>query len=336
MAEQQDATAAFRDALTSVINETPSKIVLTPETFDGSGKICDWEVSVTTAQKLNKWTDEDLARYIPAFLKGKALNYYQQIDDAVKENPKEVIEILVKRFSPNQRIQFAKYEHATQGNETIEEFGSRVMRLLSDGMPGKTRQELEPFAINKFCGGLSNLYVRQRMFENIPLTMADAVSKAKTFSDALAIATVGCTGEDEVEVSVAEEPNTATATDAASAGPQSERGRGMARGGARGRGRGRGRGGNGSQSQSFPKWTCSCCQVNPGKFQFCKTCGGPRNFCHCKECGAPDNFPGREECFRCGAARGSGPDRSKDVCRQCGETGHWARECPNAAQALNN
>ena len=316
-----DPVTSLKTAFEQVMATAPNKIVMNPEVFDGTGNVKDWLATYDTATTINGWDNVKAAAYIPGYLRGKALHYYNSLTEKGIEDVKKALE---KRFSPNERVQFSKFEHAVQGAESIDEYGSRVMQLLIDGMPGKPKEQLEPFAVQKFCNGLNNVYVKQRLFEDNPTDMVTAVKQAKTYAEAAAMAgAVGGLEEDSTDVSKMEVVNTVKDVPES----ESERGRGrdrIKRGVRRpaSRGRGRGRGGLVGGRARFG-WICKCGWNNDLCLDNCGKCRSAKNTWKCRGCGEKDNFANKKECFRCQT-----PRYQQEVCRKCQKPGHWAAQCP--------
>ena len=92
----------------------------------------DWLPSLTRASRWNRWTPEEDLIQLARYLRGRALQEWELMEDSEKSDWSQAIDVLRARLDPSNKILAAQdFRHTMQAeNESVSDFIRRIERAF--------------------------------------------------------------------------------------------------------------------------------------------------------------------------------------------------------------
>jgi hypothetical protein len=153
------------------------------ETFSGdTGKWKAFIFQFEEAVSAHKWKSERKLVNLKLCLRGKAVEFYQSRPKEVRKSYKKLKQSLMQRygqkdlpFTVRRQLGYIKQEE----NETLEEFGDRVLGMTMEGFPTTEDDTVQMMAVDSFFKGCKDKAAAAIALEKEPSTMHEAVQAVK-------------------------------------------------------------------------------------------------------------------------------------------------------------
>ena len=120
----------------------------------------DWLPSLTRASKWNRWTPEEDLIQLAGYLRGRALQEWELMEDSEKSDWSQAIDVLRARLDPSNKILAAQdFRHTMQAeNESVSDFIRRIERAFRIAYNSKeiSKETKEAFLYGQLQEGLRN------------------------------------------------------------------------------------------------------------------------------------------------------------------------------------
>ena len=143
-----------------VRHDTPGvKSQVTPSKFYGEvGE--DFESWIKTFERIsraNRWRDDRKAEMLPAFLRGRAADFFEDLDSSVQDDFDYVVRRLKERFCPKEleRMYYSElFQRKQLLGESVEDYGNAILKLARRAHGGVPQDEHDRLAMEHFLQGL--------------------------------------------------------------------------------------------------------------------------------------------------------------------------------------
>ena len=120
----------------------------------------DWLPSLTRASRWNRWTPEEDLIQLAGYLRGRALQEWELMEDSEKSDWSRAIDVLRARLDPSNKILAAQdFRHTMQAeNESVSDFIRRIERAFRIAYNSKeiSKETREAFLYGQLQEGLRN------------------------------------------------------------------------------------------------------------------------------------------------------------------------------------
>ena len=157
----------------------------TPDKFNGSrnSDFVAWEQHFGQVSRVNQWTAQDQATYLPLYLTENAQSYYQSIPQATQGNAVNVLQALRDRFAPAGRVDAYRAElkaRRQRQEEPISDYCEAVRRLARMAYPTLDPAVQDTLGKDQFIDGLDSRELRMEVRRARPATLDAALQSALT------------------------------------------------------------------------------------------------------------------------------------------------------------
>lgn len=159
------------------------KDIVKPTIFYGNldDDIDSWIKNFNRIARANNWNEERKKNILPAFLRDRAADYFESLDESVTECFNEICKALKERFMPKelQSLYFSNLFQARQGeNQSVDDYASEISKLASRAYSEMSRVQKDKLLKEHFVQGLKSEIQRFVMLSN-PVTFEEAFRTAK-------------------------------------------------------------------------------------------------------------------------------------------------------------
>ena len=150
------------------------------KTFNGDGDVVAWLQKAELVAKLTHV--EDVASFVPLYLEGGALAVYMEMDDRNKGELAHIKSNLIRAFSDNQFVGFAKLRGAKWNGEPVDVFANELRRLSK--ICGFTGEGLEQIVKLAFVGGFPDaIALELQQVQGVEtMTVVDLLGRARVLT----------------------------------------------------------------------------------------------------------------------------------------------------------
>jgi hypothetical protein len=146
------------------------------EKLDGNEKdVVKWFESFERIARSNGWTDKVMALKLPCYLKNTALLVWQNEDPEVKDEYKEIKDMIVDKFKVDESIELSYFGRVQRDGESSTDYALTLEKLAKRAFPGINKEQ---DTLRIYCKGLRGK-MRKWVLLSDPKTMKDAMDKAK-------------------------------------------------------------------------------------------------------------------------------------------------------------
>ena len=153
-----------------------------PNTFSGTDSdLQDYLIHFEIISKLNGWSEAEKGSYLALSLQGNAQQLLRDLPAEKVENYQSIVEILKRRFDPDEReilwrIEFRK--RLKMQNESVTEYGFVLKRLANSAYPRMPHSAIEALTIDQFIDGLPSYELKKHVQFGHPTTLNQAIALA--------------------------------------------------------------------------------------------------------------------------------------------------------------
>lgn len=161
----------------------PTKEIVKPILFFGNleDDIDSWLKNFDRIAIANEWDLEKKTTILPAFLRDRAAEFFESLDDDIKENYHDLCRSLRDRFIPKE-LQSLYYSNLFQArqkdNQTVEDYASEINKLAIRAYSDMKRSQKDVLIKEHFIQGLKPEIKRFVMLSN-PSTFEEAFRAAQ-------------------------------------------------------------------------------------------------------------------------------------------------------------
>lgn len=160
-----------------------AKDIVKPTSFYGNldEDIDSWLKNFARIAIANEWDYEKKSITLPAFLRDRAAEFYESLDEDTREDFSTLCEALKKRFMPKelQSLYYSNLFQARQQNsQNVEDFASEINKLATRAYSDMKRDQKDVLIKEHFIQGLKPDIKRFVMLSN-PSTFEEAFRSAK-------------------------------------------------------------------------------------------------------------------------------------------------------------
>jgi hypothetical protein len=148
--------------------------LVTPQTFDGTTPLMDFQAHFSTCAGINKWTQEEKGLYLAVSLRGQA----QQLLGSGTPDYDKLMDSLERRFAPKNQTEIYRVQlksRKRREHETLPELGQAIRRLASQAYPKAPEELLETLSKEQFIDSLTDSELRLRIQQACPKTFDEAI-----------------------------------------------------------------------------------------------------------------------------------------------------------------
>ncbi len=176
-------TTTFTTSTSITAQDDQPKTVVQPSKFFGEPgeDIEKWLKSFERVAKANNWTEKRQVDILPAFLRDRAAEIFDELPDGSKNNLDELKEVLTEHFMPKEarRFYYADLYARKQGNtESAADFGRVIQQLVRRAYAEMPLEHQDTLMREHFVNGLRPDLKRIILISD-PKTFNQAVDVAK-------------------------------------------------------------------------------------------------------------------------------------------------------------
>ena len=108
-----------------------TKLLTTPDFFNGENSWDNWISHFDGVSKVNKWNDQAKLLWLEVRVDGKARKAWSHLSNQEKENCNSAVMALRRRFEPKSKRDLYTAEFQTHGRKLNESWGDVADKLLS-------------------------------------------------------------------------------------------------------------------------------------------------------------------------------------------------------------
>lgn len=142
----------MREATDTKSNVTPSKF------YGDVGE--DFENWIKTFERIgraNRWGPDRKVELLPAYLRGRAADFYEDLDQDIQEDFDRLVDRMKERFCPKelQRMYYTElFQRKQLPRENVEDYGSSILKLARRAHGGVSLDEHDRLVMEHFLQGL--------------------------------------------------------------------------------------------------------------------------------------------------------------------------------------
>ena len=173
-----DPSASGGD-VTAAVSATPTRPLITPEPFTGSGSFSEWIEHFKTVAAINKWVDNGKLLWLRVRRVGGAQTAYGRLPADAKATFDALKKALKGRFEPEvlKERHLAEFQSRKKlKTEGWAEFADGVKLLSDKAYPDLEDKARECLALNHYLGQIDQPQVAFSVRQRQPHTLVEAVS----------------------------------------------------------------------------------------------------------------------------------------------------------------
>lgn len=183
---ENDSALAAVDAGRSSNVQPPSiptdfRPIQRPTSFDGKTPWEAYSIQFETVAEINKWGQEEKARFLISSLTGPALAVLQTMPQDKRKCYPHLVAALEARFSDGKTGEFAKIslqERVRRSKESLPELAADIEFLVRKAYPTIDEKGVDSLACDYFVRALTHPEVRQQVKFRAPTTLRQALEIA--------------------------------------------------------------------------------------------------------------------------------------------------------------
>lgn len=174
-----DVTATMEDKSKT----TSSRMFASPSKYYGdlTTDVESWLKEFNRIAAANKWDTQRKTEVLPAFLRDRAADFFEDLEQDEQKDYDVLCEKLKERFRPKE-LQRAYYSDLFQRkqfpNETAEDYGHEILKLARKAHSGLDREVTDKLTMEHFINGLQ-LNLKRLVMLADPTSFEQAVRYAK-------------------------------------------------------------------------------------------------------------------------------------------------------------
>lgn len=165
----------------STIAPPPARPALTPRDFDGHTSWTQYRLHFESIAAANGWHLELKSVYLPAFLRGTALTFFEMLDKSVQKDFTRLCAEMDKRFSADHEKHLAHLQlrcRVQKSDERLADFATDLQRLTNIAFSDCPENAKNRIALAQFVDGISDVEIQHRVREAAPSTIDSALQHA--------------------------------------------------------------------------------------------------------------------------------------------------------------
>ena len=162
-------------------NAGHAKPKVMPDLFDGRVAWSQYKAHFNTVAELNDWNEHEKAQYLAVSLRGEACQVVELLEPALRQNYRQLVEAMDRRFHPNHSESLYRTQLRTRtrrAKESLPQLAQAIRALARQAYPTADHQLLDSLCGDHFIEALQDDEMKMRLIGGNVERFDDLVSQA--------------------------------------------------------------------------------------------------------------------------------------------------------------